>query len=155
MAYSMYAVKLSNDIPVQSDCISIMGLFLLLSSVFNLIVMLWFIVLNYFKSKDYLPKLLSILGDFLQKIVCSCFHKKSIQILVVSSQISNSSEPKQKINLEDRGNCRFCLNKKNAENDKIELKKIPDLNFEILNKFFFILFLLFTIISNVSIWCSS
>ena len=153
MAYSMYAVRLSNEIPIQSECVSLMGFFLLLSSVLNLITMMWFIVLNYIKSKEYLPKFLNLFGDCLQKIVCLCFHKESRQKLAVSSQVSNSSEPEQKKNLEDRGKCRFCSNKKYAENDKTEMKKILDSNCDILNKFCFILFLLVTIIFNASIWC--
>ena len=125
MAYSMFAVKLSNEIPVQSECIPLMGLFLLISSIFNLFAMIWFIILNYFKSKEYLPKVLSLPGDCLQKIVCLCFHKK-IKQKSNMNQVSNSSEPEQKINLEDRGKCRFCSNESNPENDKTKMKKILD-----------------------------
>ena len=133
MAYSMYAVRLSNEIPIQSECISLMGFFRLFSSVFNLIAMMWFIVLNYLKSKEYLPKVINLCGDCLQKIVCLCFHKESRQKLAVSSQVSNSNEPEQKKNLEDQGKCRYCSNKKYAENDKTEMKKILYSNCDILN----------------------
>jgi hypothetical protein len=159
MSFSIYAVRMANDIPVQSECVPKMGLFILLSSIFNFLVMIWFIVLNMFKSKEYLPKLLNLLVDCLQKIICLCFHKnkKDRQTLVVSSKVTDSSELQLKANSEIEVKCRFCSNKtKNVEiNDKTEMKKIIDSKFELLNKLFFILFFLITIIFNFSIWCNS
>jgi hypothetical protein len=158
MSFSIYAVRMASDIPVQSECVPKMGLFILLSSIFNFLVMIWFIVLNMFKSKEYLPKLLNLLADCLQKIICLCFqHKKDRQTLVVSSKVKDTSELQLKANSEIEVKCRFCSNKsKNVEmNDKTEMKKILDSQFELLNKLFFILFFLITIILNVSIWCNS
>ena len=50
MGFSVYSLRISSDLPVQSDNIPKITVFFLSSIGINLFGVFWFIQLNYFKS---------------------------------------------------------------------------------------------------------
>ena len=153
MAYSIYAVRISSDIPVQSNYIPVIKFFFILSNIWNLLAMVWFVLLNNFKSKEYVPKVFNSLGGILQKIICFCSHKRKrdpILVLRKDKKVADNNEAINVNSLEQNQKlkCRFCSNEKNMEiSDKLELKKILVSNYEIINKLFFILFIIISVVT--------
>ena len=152
MAFSVYSLNISNTIPIQSLVVPKITEFYTASIFANLVAMSWFIQLNNIKSKAYLPCVLSSLGDILQKLKCFCFHwskncKKSNNVISKDNKVDDLNE--EKIN--NTTSCRFCST---SANGKLELSKINDSKFQIINNFFSILFLIGSILIQIIIWCS-
>lgn len=70
----MYSVRVSSDIPLQSDYIPFIMIYYLFSTLFTLISFLWFITAEYYSKQTYLPnwmvklaKIIKLIRDFLRR----------------------------------------------------------------------------------------
>ena len=79
MAFSVYSLRISNDLPVQSDYIPRITYFFTFSILVNLLVLTWFVQLNVFKVKENLPRVYEILVNFIQKMNCKKVNKEKIE----------------------------------------------------------------------------
>ncbi len=146
MGFSVYSLRISNDLPVQSDNIPKITAFFLESILINLFAISWFIQLNYFKSNEYFPKLYTAISECFKKLIHLSFHQKKItnKILTAPSNNKMLTEPVNEIKTEN--NCKFCVNK---EINNLSEKMILESNFKLINFFCFLLTCIFHIIFNL------
>ena len=106
MAFSVYSFRISNDLPVQSDYIPRITYFFTLSIIINVLVLTWFVQLNIFKAKEYLPRIYEILVNFIQKInlkkvnkekVVPVNHKQNEVLVDQSKNIDDKAERKKRL----------------------------------------------------------
>lgn len=68
LTFSVYSLRIASDIPVQSDFLPKISIYFIISIIYALISMLWFIFCNHFTTKNKMPfflyKLASILQSF-------------------------------------------------------------------------------------------
>ena len=135
MAFSVYSFRISNDLPVQSDYIPRITYFFTLSIIINVLVLTWFVQLNIFKAKEYLPRIYEILVNFIQKINLKKVNKEKV---VPVNHKQNEVLVDQSKNIDD----------------KAERKKRLEVQFEVINYFMFFLFTIITILTIILIFCS-
>ena len=135
MAFSVYSFRISNDLPVQSDYIPRITYFFTLSIIINVLVLTWFVQLNIFKAKEYLPRIYEILVNFIQKINLKKVNKEKV---VPVNHKHNEVLADQSKNIDD----------------KAERKKRLEVQFEVINYFMFFLFTIITILTIILIFCS-
>lgn len=150
MAFSVYSLRISSDLPVQSDNTPRITWFFLTSVIINLFSMSWFIQLNYFKTSDYLPKFYEYMVDFLKRLICLLFHKcksNAISVKLGSNNLSNRSQDTNDENGEKSvssiktgytsKSCQFCKEEDN-KNDKT-MKSMLESKYKIINHMVLIL----------------
>ena len=135
MAFSVYSLRISNDLPVQSDYIPRITYFFTLSIIINVLVLTWFVQLNIFKAKEYLPRIYEILVNFIQKINLKKVNKEKV---VPVNHKHNEVLADQSKNIDD----------------KAERKKRLEVQFEVINYFMFFLFTIITILTIILIFRS-
>ena len=82
LSFAVFKLRLSDDVPVQSDSIPLINVYFTLCISFSLASMVWFSVLNLIKEEKCLNKTLRI---FIIKIVCPI-----LCIKVISDDLSGS-----------------------------------------------------------------
>ena len=75
LTFSIYSLRVSSDIPVQSEYLPIIGYYFIFAISFILVSFIWFITLNKFSEKKKLPKLLTKIAEAI-RIIC-CLDNKS------------------------------------------------------------------------------
>ena len=130
MAFSVYSLRISNDLPVQSDYIPRITYFFTFSMFINVLVMVWFVQLNIFKSKVYLPRIYEVLVKLLQNMHCKKVNKDKVE------PITNKSN---EIEIESS----------KTNDNKAEKKQNLEIQFEIMNYFMFFFFCSFSLLSVV------
>jgi hypothetical protein len=135
MAFSVYSLRISNDLPVQSDYIPRITYFFTFSILINLLVLTWFVQLNFLKVKENLPRVYEILVNFILKMNCKKVNKEKI-------------EP-----VNDKINEVEANSSKNVD-VKVEMKKKLEKQFEIINYLIFYMFTLITLLTIILIFCS-
>lgn len=68
LTFSVYSLRISGDIPMQSEYLPLITLYFVLSISYTFFSLFWFILANYFLTKTYLPKLVLLIGDGLHKL---------------------------------------------------------------------------------------
>ena len=129
MAYSVYSLRISNDLPVQADYVPRITFFFTLSVIISLLVLAWFVHFNSIKSKDHLPKFYEILLNLIQKIKC----KKSNNLITIQSSDNKSS-------VIETGSSKTI-------DKKEEAKKRLEIQIEILNNIVFCFFSVLTFLN--------
>lgn len=81
LAYSVFSLRLSEDVPSQSDSVHLISFYLTICMVFSLSAMTWFAVVNKFREKKRLPHWLRWFAlDYMRWIVCATsMHKKAVR----------------------------------------------------------------------------
>ena len=69
-------MRVNNDIPVQSECLPLISLYILLCLFYALISFSWFVYLEIAKSKKDLPPLLIRLSLYLKHAIIKIFKRK-------------------------------------------------------------------------------
>jgi hypothetical protein len=72
LAYSVFSLRLSEDVPSQSDSVHLISLYLTVCMFFSLSAMTWFAIANKLREKKRLPHWLRWLAlDYISWIVCA------------------------------------------------------------------------------------
>lgn len=81
LAYSVFSLRLSEDVPSQSDSVHLISLYLTFCMFFSLSAMTWFAVTNKLRETKRLPRWLRWLAiDYLCWIVCATsMHRKAVR----------------------------------------------------------------------------
>jgi hypothetical protein len=82
LAYSVFSLRLSEDVPSQSDSVHLISLYLTICMFFSLSAMTWFALANKLREKKRLPYWLRRLAiDYISWIVCATsMHRKTQNI---------------------------------------------------------------------------
>ena len=153
MTFAVTGLRISGEIPVQSDYLPLITLYILLSILYTFAGFTWFIIANKLSKKHRLPGFLSKIAYVVKKALFWIFKNKSKGYTLTDT---NSIELNNKLRESEK--CNFCNRCKNCEarladekNRKMANEEIRE-NVSALNYLaFFILFL--TIFScNTAIW---
>jgi hypothetical protein len=81
LAYSVFSLRLSEDVPSQSDSVHLISLYLTVCMFFSLSAMTWFALVNKLREKKRLPYWLRWLAlDYICWIVCATsMHRKAVR----------------------------------------------------------------------------
>ncbi|CAF3732486.1 unnamed protein product [Adineta steineri] len=81
LAYSVFSLRLSEDVPSQSDSVHLISLYLTICMLFSLAAMTWFALVNKLREKKRLPYFLRWLAlDYICWIVCATsMHRKAVR----------------------------------------------------------------------------
>jgi len=79
LAYSVFSLRLSDDVPSQSDSVHLISFYLTICMFFSLSAMTWFAIANKLREKKRLPYWLRRLAiDYISWIVCArSMHRKA------------------------------------------------------------------------------
>jgi hypothetical protein len=82
LAYSVFSLRLSDDVPSQSDSIHLISFYLTICMFFSLSAMTWFAIANKLREKKRLPYWLRCLAiNYISWIVCArSMHRKAKNI---------------------------------------------------------------------------
>ena len=78
LTFSVYMLRISSEIPVQSEYLPIIGYYFIFVITFILIDFIWFIILNYFANIQHLPRFLVYYAVSLRNLFSKI--KKSLKI---------------------------------------------------------------------------
>jgi hypothetical protein len=80
LAYSVFSLRLSEDVPSQSDSVHLISLYLTVCMFFSLSAMTWFAIVNKLRERKRLPYWLRWLAlDYISWIVCApSMHRKAV-----------------------------------------------------------------------------
>jgi hypothetical protein len=93
LAYSVFSLRLSEDVPSQSDSVHLISLYLTICMFFSLSAMTWFAIANKLREKKRLPYWLRWLAiDYLSWMVCArSMHRKAVRIATQQSKTPPST----------------------------------------------------------------
>ena len=151
MGFSVYSLRISSDLPAQSDNIPKITVFFLSSIFINLFGVLWFIQLNYFKLNEYFPKLYKTFAECIQNLICLLFHRnkstgRETQRVAPKDDSNNNELPEAWKEIKNENKCKFCSNK---ENTNLTQKIILESNYKFINFYHFILVSIGHVIINL------
>jgi amino acid permease len=159
MTFAVTGLRISGEIPVQSDYLPLITLYILLSILYTFVGFTWFIIANELSKKDHLSSILLKIAFVVKKVLFWIFKDKSktnkiMEIKIEEKNIDMNNEnkikPSETCNFCDR--CQKCENRLEEEKKKRLIRDEIRLNVSALNYLaFFILFLtIFT--CNTAIW---
>lgn len=148
LTLTVNSVRVSNDIPIQSDYLPNISVYFLISIVYPFLSILWFITRNYFETHSYLPTILQKFANKLLKLKSKIKKVKPIQR--TSKQEIEIIEAK--CNFCNR--CSKCETKTRQDGEKIEAKKNLESKIISLNYFVLFLYTVAVFVSQLSIWLS-
>ena len=171
MTFSVNSVRVSSDMPVESEFLPMVTLYYILGISFVFLAFNWFILANEFSTKNNLPKCLLKCVLITKRIVFWKFNEKPFWLRRknVSPSLTLPSKDKifddtsiktgvPEIKLKEVKTCfncdlcENCLKLKDAEKEKRSVKELNETNVAALNCFMF--FILFTIMlgCNLIAW---
>jgi hypothetical protein len=166
LTFSVYMLRISSEIPVQSEYLPIIGYYFIFVITFILIDFIWFIILNYFADTQQLPKYLKYYAISLRNLFSktkSVFKKKKVpenKDLSVNLEESNSTNSNKLSDLKSNCTkcdlCADCQKKKDKQDIKEKKKNNKELeaNITALNLTAFMIIVIIQLIANSSIWFS-
>ena len=77
---AMISVRVSNDIPIQSEYLPLISLYFVFGILYTFISFNWFIVANVYRTGNYLPKYLKIFAKIIKYFHEKMTKKKANQI---------------------------------------------------------------------------
>ena len=94
LAYSVFSLRLSEDVPSQSDSVHLISLYLTICMFFSLSAMTWFAIVNKLREKKRLPYWLRWLAlDYICWIVCATsMHRKAIRIVKQQQRLKSITD---------------------------------------------------------------
>jgi hypothetical protein len=169
LTYSVYAVRLSNDLPTQSEFLPLITLYFIVSTFFTLLSMFWFFLCNFILVKGSMPGMILKFCEILRyrSISCNCLSKFSktvpVTTIIIIQDVENDEEITSKEVLKenlDVISCQKCnnlLNCEKAENEEKEqakTKKEFEINVSVLNYFALFCFTILLLTSLLCVWIS-
>jgi hypothetical protein len=138
LTYGVYSLRVATDLPVQSQYFPVISYYFLFSLFYTLISMIWFVMANYYMTKNKTPFLLDKLADLLSKICCW----KMPAPVASPPKLEQSNELTNSHKCSKCEECSFCFIKKDTEAKKSAKKSKNDFKIKVLNEFIFILMVL-------------
>ena len=131
MTFSVYSLRISTDMPVQSDFLPKITVYFILSITYSLITMFWFIQRNHWANKNSMPEFLEKFAELLKKFFCLCYPQdnKTSPEKKTEDELRNQEEGKVKASElnNDLSNVGFLKNLTNeAEAKEACLNKLPE-----------------------------
>ena len=173
LTFTVTSLRIAGDIPIQSDYLPLITLYMILSIIYTLFGFIWFTIKDYLLRKKTLPYLLRTIAEISRKLFCSIFISFLKQNKVQSNHkviIVNEKNDNIDTNMPNTLNidlykqspvekCSNCVNlckkcQKDAEKSKSDKEKNKNIenDVKLLNKLVFSLLFIFIFICNVSIW---
>ena len=92
----MISVRVSSDIPIQSDYLPLISLYFSFGILYTFISFNWFIIANVYRTNNYLPKYFKMFAKCLK-----CFNEKMLKKLANKIEVNqeNKVETDELINL--------------------------------------------------------
>ena len=93
LAYSVFSLRLSDDVPSQSDSVHLISLYLTVCMFFSLSAMTWFAITNKLREKKRLPHWLRWFAlNYLSYLVCAnSMHRKAQRAVKAAETLRQSS----------------------------------------------------------------
>ena len=163
LTFSVYMLRISSDIPVQSEYLPIIGYYFIFVITFIFIDFIWFIILNYLADIEQLPKYLNIYAVSLRKLfnqikaVFKTQKSKNKDLSVNLEELNSTNENKlsdEKSNCTKCDLCQGCQKEKEKEEKKKRDKEDLEANITALNLTAFVIIFFIQLITNLSIWFS-
>lgn len=175
LTFSIYSLRVSSDIPVQSEYLPIIGYYFIFAISFILVSFIWFITLNKFSEKKKLPKLLTKIAEAIRIIFCLNTKSKSnvkpiskeklIEKKETIKEMKDTDENTENGKLKQPTNnslrkcnkcdmCSGCIEEKENDDKKKKEKEIFDANLNALNMLAFFIIVVSTLAVNLSVWFS-
>jgi hypothetical protein len=153
LTFAVTGVRISGEIPVQSQYLPLINLYILLSIIYTLIGFMWFLIANHLSKKHHLPFLLERMAFVIRKILFCIFKDspKTFNKTELTEKISNDT----KIDIEKCNFCGRCKNcEKKFEEERITNLKINEIKLNVSALNYLAFFILFLIIfsCNLGIW---
>ena len=104
LAFSVFKLRLSDDVPVQSDNIPLINIYFTVCMTFSLSAMIWFSIINRFREKNQVPKYIRfivvnyicfLMGDFKHA------NKPKSKIVKPKNKRNKKNKPNKSILFED------------------------------------------------------
>lgn len=101
LAYSVFSLRLSEDVPSQSDSVHLISLYLTVCMFFSLSAMTWFAIVNKLREKKRLPYWLRWLAlDYLSWIVCATsMHRKAVRLMKQDTSMTSPITPSTPVHI--------------------------------------------------------
>lgn len=140
LTYSVYALRLSSDLPTQSTFVPMISWYFIVCSAQSLCSIIWFYFANLMITKNKIPKIMDLFAIFLQNTLrCSFKYKKlkktkKIDVLQAVEETKNTNTAKleaisNKVDLETQEKLTKCDAAENLNKEKKEFEsKIAYLN---------------------------
>ena len=155
LTFGVYALRISSDLPVQSEYMPLVSIYFNICILYTLISLIWFAIANYFVDKTRLPKCLKL---FAVKIRSILFSRKRVKQMTSQNNEQRHVDDTIIFNLDNLTNKSIIENSKfgglNSEYLKKLEKKEFDSNLNVLNMFVFLFVFIVMIVSNLIIWLS-
>lgn len=177
LTYSVYSLRIAGDIPVQSEYLPYILIYFIFSILHTLLSMFWFVLLNLFQTKNYVPKFLIVFASILEKMSCYLCNLRNsfkrtqtirrtkennnVHLIRIEKNENESSEsppkvltPVEKIDkLEPTPTTVKSIETTEEQKEKEKSKKeILESTLNILNYFVFFCLFLFIFVSNLTLW---
>jgi hypothetical protein len=149
LTYGVYSLRVSSDLPVQSQYFPVISYYFLFSILYTLLSLIWFVSANYYLTNK-LPKILSGLASILNKIWFWKYTSNQVAIIKIAPVQSEDMKPLYKCGKCEE--CFVCLAKKESDEAKKKKKDKTDHDLKILNEFIFSIMLFLFLITNLIIW---
>ena len=162
MTYSVYSIRISSDMPVESEYLPLVTLYFMLCIMNTFLAFNWFLIANEFLAKSKTPKLLTCLASRIRSIFSLRLKLK----LLKRKTDENSSKVSPNTELETQGNesntsktrcnkcdlCEKCEQKSLSEEEKKVKKELNESNVSLLNYLVWFVLLTFMVASDLTIW---
>ena len=116
MTYSVYSLNFANLFPQQSEYLMTITLYFLLSIVWTLLSMVWFVICNHYASKGEMPKPLFAFCGLLQRGFVCCFSpppssddSKKVATAAKETPVQ-SGEQSAELTKDEKTRCASCRN---------------------------------------------
>jgi hypothetical protein len=84
LAFSVFKLRLSDDVPVQSDNIPLINIYFTMCMIFSLSAMIWFSIINGFREKNQVPKYMRfIVVNYICFLIGDFKHTKKTKFKIV------------------------------------------------------------------------
>lgn len=169
LTFSVYSLSLTNYIPVQSQFLPLITLYIILAISYTLLSMIWFIIKNLFQTNNKMPDALVKFAELLQFVFfpepCKKSKQKILKIKNERSEVFKTEETIESNQIDKKTNddlkpcikcvsCDICKANKEKENQKKLKKNKFDLHVSALNRFALLIIFTSMVITNLFIWIS-
>ena len=157
MTFSIYSLRVSSDMPTQSQYLPMVTLFYMLGISYTLLALTWFILVNEWQTKSSMPKWLNCLAVCVQRTLFCCvfdiapFWKKGG---ATKTQVQAKSDAVKRLvsKCNNCDLCEQCLSNKQQEKTSKTKKQRHDTHLSAINCFVCFVLFVVMIVSNLVVW---
>ncbi|CAF1026896.1 unnamed protein product [Brachionus calyciflorus] len=142
---SIYSLRVANDIPVQSDYLPLITIYFMVSTLYSILTLIWFIIANQMLAKSKIPNFMLKLS----KLFFTCQRKKTEKIVPHETNVTDDSNGQDKLEKKTTEKKKENIEKRD---DKLDDKKLTEKIIIIWNYIMFALMFSVIFICNLVIW---